>query len=191
MKKIILTILLCFILIPLWNVNVNSYNRSRIVSYEFMVAKENFPWLTEELLEDIRFYCSYWKDVYELDEFAVCSLIHEESGNFCGNDLDKMKKVVSWAGAIGIMQVMPIHSPNNPNKLKNHKFNLKKGIWYFARCMKKGKGNIKEASRMYNAGLNNKRWKYKNWAYSNRVQKNYQEVTKDLNAYENLLAMGN
>jgi soluble lytic murein transglycosylase-like protein len=109
---------------------------------------------------------------YKIDKELVCAVIQYESGDYCRNNLKKMRVVVSRSGAIGPMQIMSFHT-KNPKLLYNLKFNIEKGTWYLSVCLKKSKGNIREACRMYNAGVNSKRWKYKNWAYVNRIEKSY------------------
>lgn len=111
---------------------------------------------------------------YTIEPAYVCAVIQYESGDYCANNLPDMIKVISWAGARGIMQVMPFHS-DTPDELLTAKGCIKKGCWYLSKCLKKGKGNIREAARMYNAGLFNIRSNYKNWAYVNRIEKSVNE----------------
>jgi soluble lytic murein transglycosylase-like protein len=109
---------------------------------------------------------------YNLEIKLICALIQEESGTYCNNNLRHMKKVISYAGAIGIMQVMYFHF-DNPAQGKVLRHNIKKGCWYLKKSLKKAKGNIREACRFYNAGLGSIRDKYKGWAYVYRIERNY------------------
>jgi len=112
---------------------------------------------------------------YSIDPVFVCSVIQYESGDYCNNDLSKMLTVRSHAGAIGVMQVMPLHF-KVIKEAETLKGNINKGCWYLSECMKKSKGNMREAARMYNAGLYSKRWKYRNWKYVNKIIKKYNSV---------------
>jgi soluble lytic murein transglycosylase-like protein len=177
-KRIISIIIVLFMLIGcqgnIKNIRkINSVTIS-IGEIKFLNYKKQYPWLNVEIYEIILYYCRYWEKNYKIDEKLVFALIQHESGSYCRNDLSKMTRVISRSGAIGICQIMPFHA-KNPNDLCNPNFNIKKGIWYLSLCMKKSNGNIRNACRMYNAGLNNKIWKYKNWAYINRIEKDYKK----------------
>ena len=76
----------------------------------------------------------------------------------------------------GRFQINAVHMPNNPKKLLDDKINSKYGFWYLSLCLKKSKGYLKHAIRMYNQGLAGKEYKYKNWQYVNNVLKEYRII---------------
>ena len=153
---------------------------------EYLDCKLYYKWLTKDVYNTIIYYCNYWSKIYKVDKNMIFALIQNESGDFCRNNIEKMIKVKSRSGALGICQIMPFHSPKNPKKLYDYKFNIKKGIWYFSLCMKKAKGDIKEAARFYNQGINGKKWKYKNWAYTNRIKEDFDSFNKMIFESKNL-----
>jgi len=158
-------------------------------SKETIALKKDFKWINEDIYRIIKRNCKK----YNLDIVLVCSVIQYESGTYCGNDLKKMKTVRSYMGAIGMMQLMPVHLPKNPKALEDPKINIEKGCWYLSKCIKKArtmgfKKIYAEACRMYNSGLNGKRIKYKGWAYVNRIQRMYNKVSVEFENYKMYLA---
>ena len=127
---------------------------------ELRDLQRTYVWLTPDIYLNISH-----EEVYQQinDKNLVCALIQAESGDACKNDLACMIKVQSYAGAVGLGQIMPCHG--DVKALENPGINLKFTTWYLKECLSKANGNFKEACRMYNAGLNNKRNKYKNWEY--------------------------
>jgi len=161
MKYYIRFFISCLILITFLSKKGNDYN---VVYQEFKDWKNYYIWLNIEVYSTIEYF-SY---KYRINKSLVLAVIQQESGSYCDNKLEKMIKVRSYAGAIGIMQIMPFHVEDF-KQLYDYRTNIEKGIWYLSKCLKKSKYNIVEACRMYNAGLNSKRWKYRNWAYTKRI----------------------
>lgn len=101
---------------------------------------------------------------YNLDPYLVASLIRQES------EFDPA--VVSYAGAIGLMQVMPPtgreiarrlrlgHS--TPARLKQPVFNLRLGTYYMRRLLDARNGSVEETLAGYNAGGSRVRL-WENW----------------------------
>lgn len=91
---------------------------------------------------------------YDLDPFLVAALIRQES------EFDP--RVVSYAGAIGLMQVMPptgrelarrLKLGRSTNaRLKQPTFNLNLGTYHLRRTLDSRNGNIEETLAGYNAG---------------------------------------
>jgi len=109
----------------------------------------------------------------------MSSLISAESGEFCNNNYEYMKRVHSYAGAIGICQMLAkYHSPKNPEALYNPNINVQKGVSYFTMCLQKSireghRAPLQIACLYYNAGAGAKIWRYKNWSYVNKIAKYY------------------
>ncbi len=180
-------LLTLFLLIPLilfmGVIHSDSYKqfkeeRKIIAKYTYLF--KYYEWIEQD--RQVFSYIYFYAKRYNITPELICAIIQAESGEYCKNNLKWMARVKSYAGAIGIMQVMPFHS-KTPWKLKKLKYNISKGVWYFNKCLKKSKGNIREACRYYNAGLNNKRWRYKNWKYVDKIQRHHNAVTKQ---YKNI-----
>lgn len=135
---------------------------------DFSYYQSRYNWLNIEIYHTIKYYANN----YKIPEKLVYSVIQKESGDYCKNNLTKMLKVKSYAGAIGICQIMPFHV-NNYKELYDFKTNIRIGCSYLSKCLNRSNGNIIEACRMYNAGMNSKRWRYKNWNYVIKVCKDY------------------
>lgn len=140
----------------------------------FHRLKKYFPWLQYETYKTVVAEC----EKNNIDPKFMLSVIQFESGAYCKNDYDRMIKVVSRAGAIGICQIMPFHA-SDPNTLYDPQENIKKGAWYLGTCFEYAGGNVREASRMYNQGVHGKKWKYRNWSYVNRIDKLYKQILTD------------
>jgi len=140
----------------------------------FHNLKKYFPWLRYETYKTVVAEC----EKNNIDPKFMLSVIQFESGEYCKNDYNRMIKVVSRAGAIGICQIMPFHA-SDPQTLYNPKENIKKGAWYLGTCFEYSGGNIREAIRMYNQGVHGKKWKYRNWTYVNRIDKLYRQILTD------------
>ena len=125
--------------------------------------KQSFKWLDTE----IYYLVYYYTQKYNVKIEEVFSIIQIESGNYCKNNLEAMKKVKSYAGAVGLMQVMAIHSNNKVEVLYDPVTNLELGIKYYKLCLQKAK-NKEEALKFYNAGLYYKK-PYKNQWYINEI----------------------
>ena len=90
----------------------------------------------------------------------ICAVIQAESGGY--------QYAKSKAGALGLMQVMPLHMPENPDRLYDLDINLDKGAEYLAYCQTKTEDR-REVFRMYNQGTNGKRDRYRNWRYVHTI----------------------
>ena len=101
---------------------------------------------------------------YNLDPFLIHAILRAES--------TYREFIVSWAGAIGYVQVMPktgakvAHLLNeetySPTDLENPKINLRYGSFYFSRLMERFDQSYPFAVGSYNGGPHNmSRW-YKN-----------------------------
>ena len=84
---------------------------------------------------------------YEIDPALVKAIVHAESGF--------NSKVVSRAGAVGLMQVMPsTASIYNVSELDNPRDNIKTGVRYLRFLLEKFDWNPDLAIAAYNAGPN-------------------------------------
>ena len=97
-------------------------------------------------------------------ELALCLIDAESSG----------RKIISRKNRNGTrdygrFQINSCHMPDNPRQLLNDTVNSKYGFSYLKKCLLKSSGNLKEAIRMYNQGLNGTRKYYKNWNYVEKV----------------------
>lgn len=142
--------------------------------------QKDFGWINLDIYKIIQKNCKK----YNLDVILVCSVIQNESGTYCNNNLEYMLRVRSYAGAIGLCQIMPFHV-KDPRTLKDPNINIERGCWYLTKCITKArnlgfKKIYAEACRLYNSGVNAKRWEYKNWAYVNRIQNMYNRVSFEL-----------
>jgi len=166
--KMLSTISFIFALI-MFTLLGNSEEKKIKSSYD--IYKKSHRWLNVEIYNAIRYYASF----YKIPEKLVYAVIQQESGNYCNNRLSRMLRVKSCAGAIGLMQVMPFHLKDETSywELYNYNKNIERGCWYLSKCLKRSKGKIVEACRMYNAGMNSKRYRYKNWEYVQRICVDY------------------
>lgn len=131
---------------------------------------------------------------YDLDPYMVCAVIYTES-KF---DDD----VVSNAGAVGLMQIMPNtgewiakkakFSDYTDDSLKDPAMNIKLGCWYLNYLETKFNGSVQLMLASYNAGPSNVSSWLGNTSYSSdgktltkipyKETENY--VTRVMNAYE-------
>lgn len=94
---------------------------------------------------------------YGLDPYLVAAMIHCESGN--------RSDVVSYKGAVGLMQIMPDTGEWIADKLAVEDFdvsmlyepsvNVRMGCWYLAYLTNRFSGNMVNAIAAYNAGHGN------------------------------------
>jgi len=158
--------------------NIQTVKVKRKINYEYRFLKKCFPWLNEKVYIVIK----EESESHNIDPKYLMSVIQYESGDYCHNNWDQMQIVVSHAGAIGVCQIMPFHT-RHPKKLYDWRYNISKGAWYLGQCLKSSDGNTREAARKYNQGLYGKRWKYRNWAYVNKISRKYKQVlTKEIMA---------
>lgn len=122
--------------------------------------KKVYTWLDADTYYTITQELSKYPNL-TVDE--ICALVQYESGNYCNNNLECMKKVRSYAGAIGLLQVMPFHHKGPAYELTNTKLNLMYGIRYYYWCLQYAKGDKSQALRYYNAGPFSSASTYKGW----------------------------
>lgn len=136
---------------------------------DFYRLKKQYSWLTPEI------YYSLYQENLRYDNVSIdlgCALIQSESGDYCRNNVYCMKNVVSYAGAHGLMQIMPVHHKGARSDLFNTQLNIYYGMGYLSKCITLARGDKREALRFYNAGPASSRKKYKNWWYVNAILKN-------------------
>lgn len=130
---------------------------------DYYRLKQQYVWLTPDvyypIYEEARKYPNVTMD-------DVCALIQYESGNYCHNRIECMKTVVSYAGAIGLMQIIQKYHYKNGNRkdLEIPSINIRIGTKYYSICLALAKGNKKEALRFYNAGPVSNVANYRGWA---------------------------
>ena len=143
---------------------------------DYLDLKKKYIWLNKEIYHIINVnHELYENKKYNLSKEFICAVIQIESGNACKNKLSCMLKVKSKANAIGLMQVLYIHRSKNPEILEDPVVNINVGCGYLYACMLQAKGNKMEACRLYNAGLNNKRDRYRNWIYVAKILNSYND----------------
>ena len=149
-----------------------------IVDGQYYTLKKHFKWMNQEIYPILKKECKR----QHIDIRLMCSIIQYESGDYCKNDYQWMKKVHSTSNAIGLCQVLVrYHSPNNPHALYNPEINVKKGVAILAECLTKAQKEnwqnpAREACRYYNAGPYSKRYRYNNWSYVNKIWNKYNGV---------------
>jgi soluble lytic murein transglycosylase-like protein len=159
--------LMIFMMISVLLFSFNSTVFSSIVyvNIDYLVAKEKYKWINEDVFEKIEHYAKQ----RNLQPLFVCALIQRESNG--------KKYALSKSYARGRMQVMAIHLPKKIRHMTdllyddNVNFNL--GCMYLELCANKAKGNINETCRMYNQGSNGNKAKYKNWHYVQDIKKDF------------------
>lgn len=154
MKKIILA----FIILILSRVSFSVPEDDRI----HYAAEYN--WMDPEIYQAIEFNA----EKYDLNPGLIAALIQRESQGD--------PRAVSCAGAIGLMQVMPDHLPDNPDLLFDINVNISKGCWYLKRAKDISKGNLRECLRMYNQGIRGDRENYRNWNYVEDILRDYKGI---------------
>lgn len=142
---------------------------------EFIVLSTNYSNMSEIEYKTIKKYCK----LRDLDILFVCALIQEES-RF-------NQSARGRAGERGMMQIMEYHYPQDPRKLTTDiDLHVRVGTSYLKRCVDKAKrlypyNYQAHAIRMYNAGLNSKIRRYRNWRYLFRILNNYTKTIQELN----------
>lgn len=104
----------------------------------------------------------YWRDeirawaaMYQINPNVIAVLMQIES---CGSP-----EVLSWAGAVGLMQVMPYHFDDGDNML-NPDTNVRHGMRIFQECLNVfAGGHIGIAAACYNGGASVTRTGYAYW----------------------------
>lgn len=159
MKKLIILVILLFLFF-----GMNTRTSAIQIKSDYIVAYIKYQWINWELYSHIKHYAQK----YNLPPLLICSVIHRES---------KGKKYVRGKdGEYGYCQIMPVHFRSRKISYKlrfEPEHNIRLGCWYMAKAMKKSKGNIIDACRMYNAGLNSKKHRYRNWKYPKDIYNDY------------------
>ncbi len=83
----------------------------------------------------------------DFQRLAVAVMTHESGGN---------PNAISPAGAVGLMQLMPVHWKRSGKDPFDPVYNVTLGVGILAKSFKAGKGNVDDSLRIYNAG-------YKGW----------------------------
>ena len=166
-------IIMFFILHSFYSVEWLSTTPSRL--FKKNVLMESHSWLDDKLYNLYKSQSEKYKVPIEI----AISVVQVESHG---------KNVVSRKNSngtrdYGFFQINSVHKPDNPRKLLDHLENSKFGFWYLSQCLKKSHGHLPEAIRMYNGGLNNNRKYYKNWAYEQKILKNYLKIMEELGKY--------
>jgi hypothetical protein len=155
--------------------------KTDIIDHTYLQLKQKFAWMNPPIYNIISKEVNKQKSKIPLGINyikLICSVIQAESGEYCNNNYEYMTRVVSHAGAVGVMQIMKVHTPKDPKSRYNPSVNVQKGVMYFTYCLQKsikeGKSNpVQIACVYYNAGAGCKLWKYNNWGYVNKIQKYY------------------
>ena len=116
--------------------------------FKYYRLKKTFTWMNPEIYEIIKTEANAQRSKINMQVDYVkliCSVISAESGEFCKNNYEYMKVVISYASARGLMQVIPrFHAPKDPDSLYNPKINVQKGVMYLTHCLQK---SIKEGHK--------------------------------------------
>lgn len=97
-----------------------------------------------------------WARNYDVNPNVIAIVIQIES---CGDPA-----VISYAGAVGLMQVMPFHFENGENML-NPDMNVQRGMTVFYECLTQFSGwDLGMALACYNGGPSVTQSDYDNWA---------------------------
>lgn len=143
------------------NYENNLYPESlRLASRAIYQSNENISTETMQLLYP-RFYADYVTDIaqkYNLQEDILYALIRSES--FFDNDIE------SWAGAVGLTQLIPSTAADIARKLKvsdydlhDPKTNIEFGAFYLEELVPRVNDSMLHALFSYNAGITNvRRW---------------------------------
>ena len=170
MKRKILRLIMIFYCITLLFPNI-AYDY--IIEYNHF--KNYYKWLTPKIYFHILSETKKYQNILTSD---IIAMIQMESGNYCNNNFRKMCKVISYAGAVGMMQVMPSTAKKNIEELQDPLINIKCGIQYYSWCLNYAKGDKREALRFYNAGPFSKKERYKNWKYVDNIMNSSLQMQK-------------
>jgi hypothetical protein len=150
--------------------------------FQYYKLKKTFAWMNPEIYQIITTEANAQRSKINIQVDYVkliCAVISSESGEFCHNNYEYMKRVISYASARGLMQVIPkFHAPKDPDSLYKPEVNVKKGVMYLTHCLQKSikEGHSKPvriACLYYNAGAGAKIWRYNNWGYVNKIERYY------------------
>jgi len=121
--------------------NIKTSNKDIYIFYRLSLE---YKWLTQELYYTITKYSKK----YNVDKVLICALIQHESN---GRNV-RSRRNRNGSRDYGLMQINQIHSPKNIYALNNKDTNIRIGVWYLSKCLRKSRGNIKRACIFYNAG---------------------------------------
>lgn len=117
-----------------------------------------YTWMTPKI-----YYAVHYNSmINDLNIDDIAAIIQSESE---GNPL-----AVSYAGAIGLMQVMPFNHRGPRQDLFVPEINVYEGCQYYKYCLDLANSNKRLALVYYNAGPACKI--YRNWAYVNTICRN-------------------
>lgn len=101
-----------------------------------------------------------WAATYGLNPNVIAILIQVES---CGSP-----EVISWAGAVGLMQVMPYHFDDGENML-DPETNMRHAMRIFTECLTVfANWDIGVAAACYNGGASVTQTSYQSWPQETR-----------------------
>lgn len=101
-----------------------------------------------------------WAETYQINPNAIAVLMQIES---CGSP-----EVLSWVGAVGLMQVMPFYFDNGENML-DPDTNVYHGMRIFQECLNVfAGGDVGIAAACYNGGASITQTSYANWPQETR-----------------------
>ena len=144
-------------------------NAAPKVLNDYQRLNGRYSWLNKRLYNHIRISSAEFRVPAEL----ICAVIqHESRGR---NIRSRMNH--DGTRDYGYMQVNSVHG--RASDLYNYKYNIKFGTWYLSKCLKKSRGNIRNACRYYNAGINSSKRKYKNWKYIDRIYADYKILRRN------------
>lgn len=166
-------------------------NYSSSIAYAYLLINSGFRdrviWRRAYPLGDHYDYILKVAKAEEVDPLLVLAVIHQESR------FDP--QVVSWAGAIGLMQLMPFtgraYGVKDRELLFSPDVNLRLGIKHLKEFLDRYKGNLYLALAAYNAGPGNvDRWlkeikarDWEEWAESIPFRETRNYVRKVMSAY--------
>ena len=148
---------------------------------EYKVLKRSYKWLTLDLyvtISEMNKYHKIYKYVRDSKNY-ICALIQAESGG---------RNVVGDVNRNGTrdycyMQVNEVHSKGNPRELLIMPQCIRKGCGYLSKALRRGRGDLLTATRLYNQGLGGKSSKYRRYAYVARVLNFYINHQRRSNYY--------
>lgn len=128
----------------------------------YRTACHQFPWLTAELFDTVVDNAEYTG----MDRQLILSVIHAESWG--------QQFAVSSSGAIGYMQVMPVHYPRAPADLFDMYRNIRMGTRILRDYYVLAKGDLVQTLKNYNSGPHST---YYNIPYIRKVLQQCRGVT--------------
>ncbi len=150
------------------------YSQERLWGYGY--SKE----MTKRILA-VQSYIAEYSALYGVDPALVSAVIKCESGF--------RSDVVSSAGAVGLMQLMPNTKKGWANELgiegesTNPAFNIRLGTYGLGKLLKRWNGNVSRALASYNWGIGNVT-KFPDGPYPKETQNYIQCVTSNQKRFE-------